>query len=69
MNFTPEQMAKSIVGYIPGFKISYAPDFRQEIADSWPSSIDDAEARNEWGWEPRFNLDQTTKEMLENLKG
>ena len=69
MNFTPEKMAESIVGHIPNFKISYAPDFRQEIADSWPSSIDDAEARNEWGWEPRFNLDQTTKEMLENLKG
>ena len=69
MNFTPEKMAESIVGHIPNFKISYAPDFRQEIADSWPSSIDDTEARNEWGWEPRFNLDQTTKEMLENLKG
>lgn len=69
MNFTPEQIAESITKHIPGFEISYAPDFRQEIADSWPNSIDDALARKEWGWEPRFDLDQTTQEMLENLKG
>ncbi len=68
MNFTPKQMAESIAKHIPGFEISYAPDFRQEIADSWPSSIDDAPARKEWGWEPRFDLDQTTQEMLGNLK-
>ncbi|MGN7515576.1 MAG: NAD-dependent epimerase/dehydratase family protein [Allomuricauda sp.] len=69
MNFTPKQMADSIAKHIPEFKISYAPDFRQEIADSWPSSIDDSAARKEWGWEPRFDLDQTTLEMLKNLKG
>jgi len=69
MNFTPKEMAESIAKHISGFKISYAPDFRQEIADSWPSSIDDAAAREEWGWEPRFDLDQTTAEMLKNLKG
>ncbi|WP_318312211.1 NAD-dependent epimerase/dehydratase family protein [Flagellimonas crocea] len=69
MNFTPEQMAESIKKHIPEFRISYAPDFRQEIADSWPSSIDDSAARKEWGWEPRFDLDQTTVEMLKNLKG
>ncbi|MDF0717668.1 NAD-dependent epimerase/dehydratase family protein [Muricauda sp. 334s03] len=69
MNFTPKQMAESIAKHIPGFEISYTPDFRQEIADSWPSSIDDAPARKEWGWEPRFDLDQTTQEMLKNLKG
>ena len=69
MNFTPEQMAASIAKHIPDFEISYAPDFRQEIADSWPSSIDDAAAREEWGWQPRFDLDQTTQEMLKNLKG
>jgi nucleoside-diphosphate-sugar epimerase len=68
MNFTPEQMAQSITKYIPGFTISYAPDFRQEIADSWPSSIDDSLAEEQWGWTPKFNLDQTTKEMLENLQ-
>ncbi|MCB0371777.1 MAG: NAD-dependent epimerase/dehydratase family protein [Muricauda sp.] len=68
MSFTPADMAESIRKHIPGFGISYAPDFRQEIADSWPSSIDDSEAREQWGWKPEFNLDQTTEEMLGNLK-
>ena len=68
MSFTPADMAESIRKHIPGFEISYAPDFRQEIADSWPSSIDDSEAREQWGWRPEFNLDQTTEEMLGNLK-
>ena len=67
MSFAPEDMAISIQKHIPDFKISYAPDFRQQIADSWPSSIDDSEARGQWGWEPRFDLDQTTEEMLKNL--
>ncbi|RIV73206.1 NAD-dependent epimerase/dehydratase family protein [Flagellimonas aequoris] len=67
MSFAPEDMAASIQKHIPDFKISYAPDFRQQIADSWPSSIDDSQAREQWGWEPRFNLDQTTEEMLKNL--
>lgn len=67
MSFAPEDMAASIQKHIPNFKISYAPDFRQQIADSWPSSIDDSQAREQWGWEPRFNLDQTTEEMLKNL--
>ncbi|KAB7528941.1 NAD-dependent epimerase/dehydratase family protein [Flagellimonas olearia] len=68
MSFTPNEVAKSIQKHIPDFTISYAPDFRQQIADSWPSSIDDTAARKDWGWQPRFNLDQTTVEMLENLK-
>lgn len=68
MSFTPEDVAESIQKHIPGFKISYAPDFRQQIADSWPSSIDDSAAKEQWGWEPRFNLDDTTTEMLENLR-
>jgi nucleoside-diphosphate-sugar epimerase len=68
MSFTPADMAESIRKHIPGFGISYAPDFRQEIADSWPSSIDDSEAREQWRWKPEFNLDQTTEEMLGNLK-
>lgn len=68
MSFTPEDMVESIQKHIPGFKISYAPDFRQQIADSWPSSIDDSPAKEQWGWEPRFNLDDTTTEMLENLR-
>ena len=68
MSFSPDEMASSIQSHIPGFTISYNPDFRQQIADSWPSSIDDSAAKNEWGWQPNFDLDSTTKEMLENLK-
>ncbi|MEW2920944.1 NAD-dependent epimerase/dehydratase family protein [Muricauda sp. ANG21] len=68
MSFTPEDVAESIKKHIPNFKISYAPDFRQKIADSWPSSIDDSLAKTDWGWKPEFDLDQTTSEMLSNLK-
>ena len=67
MNFTPSQMAESIQKHITDFKISYEPDFRQAIADSWPSSINDLEARRDWGWKADFDLEKTTKEMLENL--
>lgn len=67
MSFTPKEMAKSIQNHIPGFSISYAPDFRQNIADSWPSSIDDTNARTDWNWKAEFDLDETTKTMLENL--
>jgi len=68
MNFTPKEMAKSLQNQLPNFKISYAPDFRQAIADSWPSSIDDTPAREDWGWKAEFDLEQTTQEMLGNLK-
>lgn len=68
MSFTPDDIAKSIQSHIPDFKISYEPDFRQEIADSWPSSIDDSEAQSDWAWQAEFDLELTTKEMLTNLK-
>ncbi|MBO0324357.1 NAD-dependent epimerase/dehydratase family protein [Muricauda sp. CAU 1633] len=68
MSFTPEDVAESIQKHISDFKISYAPDFRQKIADSWPSTIDDTQAKKDWGWKPEFDLDQTTSEMLSNLK-
>ncbi|MEM9077330.1 MAG: NAD-dependent epimerase/dehydratase family protein [Bacteroidota bacterium] len=67
MSFSPKQIAESIKENIPEFKISYNPDFRQHIADSWPSSIDDSPARTDWGWKPNFDLKTTTKAMLENL--
>ena len=67
MSFTPAELATCIKTHIPDFKINYAPDFRQEIADSWPASVDDSKARQDWGWEPIFNLEKTTTEMLENL--
>lgn len=68
MSFTPSQVAASIATQIPEFKISYEPDSRQAIADSWPSSIDDSQALTDWGWKPRFDLEKTTIEMLKNLK-
>lgn len=68
MSFSPKEITKSIQSHLPDFNVEYTPDFRQKIADSWPSSIDDSAARKDWGWEPQFDLESTTKEMLENLK-
>lgn len=68
MSFTPEQIALSIQRRISEFKITYEPDFRQAIADSWPSSIDDSEAQKDWGWQAEFDLEKTTEKMLKNLK-
>ena len=68
MSFSPGQMAESIQSHIPEFEMHYQPDFRQQIADSWPSSIDDSVARNDWGWQPNYDLESTTKAMLDNLK-
>lgn len=67
ISFTPKEIAESIKKEIPEFKISYKPDFRQQIADSWPSSIDDTEAREQWDWKHQFDLDGITKDMLSNL--
>ncbi|HBS88907.1 MAG: UDP-glucose 4-epimerase [Bacteroidetes bacterium GWF2_38_335] len=64
MSFSVAEMADSIRKYMPNFQIEYKPDFRQAIADSWPDSVDDTAARNEWGWKPSFNLDAMTQDML-----
>ena len=69
VSFNPQEIAASIQKYIPDFSITYKPDFRQAIADSWPHSINDTEARNHWGWKPKYDLDGMTKDMLENLGG
>ena len=69
MSFSPQEIADSIKKHIPEFTISYAPDYRQEIANSWPQSIDDSVARADWGWQPEYDLDRMTAEMLENLRG
>jgi nucleoside-diphosphate-sugar epimerase len=68
ISFNPEEIAASIRKHIPNFSISYKPDFRQAIADSWPQSINDAEAREHWGWKPNYDLDKMTQVMLENLR-
>ena len=68
LSFAPEDLAEEIKKYIPSFEISYEPDFRQAIADSWPSSIDDIEAKNDWGYAPKFSTEKMTETMLNNLK-
>jgi nucleoside-diphosphate-sugar epimerase len=68
MSFSPEEIAKEIKKHIPGFKISYKPDYRQAIADSWPQSIDDSVARRDWGWKSEYDLAAMVKDMIGNLK-
>ncbi|TGD58558.1 L-threonine 3-dehydrogenase [Flavobacterium humi] len=67
ISFTPKEIAASIQKHIPEFTIDYAPDFRQKIADSWPASIDDTVAREDWGWKNDFDMEKMTSVMLENL--
>lgn len=67
MSFTPTEIAASIQKHIPEFKIEFNVDFRQEIADSWPQSIDASKATEDWGWQAEFDLEKTTKTMLKNL--
>jgi nucleoside-diphosphate-sugar epimerase len=68
MSFSPKEIAASIQKIIPDFKIIYKPDFRQEIADSWPKEIDDSAARKDWGWRPAYSLDKMTEEMIAELR-
>ncbi len=67
IDFTPNEIALEIKKHISNFKISYQPDFRQEIADSWPQSIDDSFARKDWNWQHKFDLKTMTLEILKNL--
>lgn len=69
MSFDPEMLAESIRKFIPEFELTYDVDpIRQAIADSWPNSLDDSAAKEEWGWNPKYDLDSMTKDMLEKLK-
>lgn len=68
MSFTPAELAEAIKQQRSGFEITYNPDFRQQIADSWPESIDDTNAREDWGWKPEFGLEQTAAVMLDMLE-
>ena len=67
MSFNPQELAQAIKKHKPDFSVDYQPDFRQQIAESWPQSIDDSEARKHWGWRPAYDVDGTVKVMLENL--
>lgn len=68
VSFSPKEIAAEITKHIPDFAISYKPDSRQNIANSWPQSIDDSVANRDWGWQPEYNLQRLTKDMLDNLK-
>jgi nucleoside-diphosphate-sugar epimerase len=68
MSFTPAEIAEEIKKHIPEFTITYHPDFRQKIADSWPASIDDSAAREDWNWNHKFDISSMTKDMLDHLK-
>ncbi|MGK7390945.1 MAG: NAD-dependent epimerase/dehydratase family protein [Candidatus Cyclobacteriaceae bacterium M2_1C_046] len=68
ISFSPKEISESIKKHVPDFTITYNPDFRQKIADSWPDSIDDSAARKDWGWKESFDLDKMTRTILEGLK-
>jgi nucleoside-diphosphate-sugar epimerase len=68
MSFTPTEIAQEIKKHVPEFTITYHPDFRQKIADSWPASIDDSAAREDWNWSHQFDISSMTIDMLNHLK-
>lgn len=67
-DFTPQEIFNEIKKHIPEFTIDYQPDFRQQIADSWPQSIDDTEAKNDWGWQPKYSFSAMVEDMIKNLQ-
>ncbi|MCH2223991.1 MAG: NAD-dependent epimerase/dehydratase family protein [Crocinitomicaceae bacterium] len=67
VSFTPKEIAEEIKKQVPDFQITYAPDFRQKIADTWPGSINDEDARKDWGWEEKYNLEELVRIMLSNV--
>ncbi len=67
VSFSAGELASEIRKHIPDFEVSYAPDYRQEIADTWPRSVDDSSAREEWGWAPQYDLESMTLDMLDSL--
>ena len=68
VSFTPKKIADEVSKHIPNFEMSYNPDFRQTIADSWPSSIDDSHAQKDWNWKLEYDLEKMTADMMKNLK-
>lgn len=68
ISFTPSELAQEVAKLSPGFSIKYEPDFRQQIAESWPQTIDDSQARTDWGWQPQFGLAQMAAELYSHIK-
>ena len=68
LSFTAGELAQEAKKHIPELEVTYKPDKRQRIADSWPRTIDDSEARQDWGWEPEYDLEKMVEEMVKNLK-
>lgn len=68
LSFTPKEIAAEIKKHLPNFEITYQPDFRQQIADSWPESLDDSDARKDWGWKHEYDLSSMTTIMLQEIK-
>jgi len=68
MSFSAGELTIEVKRRVPGFVCTYKPDERQEIADSWPKSVDDTCSRKDWGWKPEFNLRKTVEDMLTNLR-
>lgn len=68
MSFTPEELFNEIRKHIPNLKVTYKIDSRQIIADSWPMAFDDSNARNDWNWNPKYNLEKLVKKMFDELK-
>ncbi|GGY14545.1 NAD-dependent epimerase/dehydratase family protein [Massilia dura] len=67
VSFSPEELAAAIKARVPHFAVSYRPDSRQQIADTWPKSLDDAAARADWGWRARIGVDEIVRDMLANI--
>jgi nucleoside-diphosphate-sugar epimerase len=68
MSFSAKELADAVAKRVPGFEIEYKPDYRQAIADSWPMSVDDSAARQEWGWKPSYDLDAMSDDMINAIK-
>jgi nucleoside-diphosphate-sugar epimerase len=68
MSFSPKEIGREIQKHIPEFAIAYQPDYRQTIAESWPQSIDDTIAKNDWNWKPAYNLEIMSSDMLTNMR-
>jgi len=67
MSFSPEEIGNEVKKHVPGFTMTYKPDYRQQIANSWPQSIDDSVAQKDWGWKPEYDLEKMTVDMFTNL--